>query len=371
MMDAQMNSQMNSPMESAFGVYVHIPFCASKCDYCDFATWTDRHHLTDDYLEAVRADIARSVAAGMAPASSIFVGGGTPSMVPAASLASVIAEIPVTENVEITVECNPDDVTVELLTTYRDAGVNRISLGVQSMVADTLIALGRRHQRANVISAVHAVREVGIPHLNLDIIYGGAGERVSDWESTVTAVLALQPDHISAYALTVEAGTALANDPARHPDDDDQAEKYELVDAMLSQAGFVNYEISNWARPGNECRHNMVYWRQQDYLGFGCAAHSHVQGRRWWNLRTPQRYIDAVVAGASVVAAEETLSPEGRRLEGLQLRLRTAEGVPREAFSLADAAELCEIGLIEAKGARWCLRPAGRLLANEVAMRLR
>lgn len=361
---------MNSADHEAFGVYVHIPFCASKCDYCDFATWTDRHHLTDAYLEAVRIDISREVAAEMAVATSIFVGGGTPSMVPAADLARVITAIPVTDDAEITVECNPDDVTEELLRIYRDAGVNRISLGVQSMVPETLIALGRRHQRANVISAVEAARKVGISQVNLDIIYGGAGERLSDWESTVASVLALGPDHISAYALTVEAGTALANDPARHPDDDDQAEKYELADAMLSDAGFENYEISNWARPGSECRHNMIYWRQQDYFGFGCAAHSHRQGRRWWNLRTPQRYIDAVVAGATVVASEEYLNDAGRRLEGLQLRLRTAEGVPAEALSTADAEELCEIGLIQATVSGWQLSPAGRLLANEVAMRL-
>lgn len=362
---------MSAANLEAFGVYIHIPFCASKCDYCDFATWTDRHHLTETYLEAVRTDIIRTVQAAMAPATSIFVGGGTPSMVPAADLARVIAEIPITADAEITVECNPDDVTLELLETYRSAGVNRISLGVQSMVAETLIALGRRHQRANVIAAVRAAREVGIPQINLDIIYGGAGERVSDWESTVTSVLALEPDHISAYALTVEAGTALANDPTRHPDDDDQAEKYELADALLADAGFVNYEISNWARPGSECRHNMVYWRQQDYLGFGCAAHSHVQGRRWWNLRTPQRYIDAVTAGATVVAAEENLDAQGRRLEGLQLSLRTASGVPADAFSTADAEDLCEMGLIRANGSQWQLTRAGRLLANEVAMRLR
>lgn len=361
---------MNTVDHEAFGVYVHIPFCASKCDYCDFATWTDRHHLTDTYLEAVHTDISQQVSAGMAVATSIFVGGGTPSMVPASELARVIAAIPVTDRAEITVECNPDDATEDLFRIYRDAGVNRISLGVQSMVPETLIALGRRHQRANVISAVEAARKVGISQINLDIIYGGAGERLSDWESTVTSVIALGPDHISAYALTVEAGTALANDPARHPDDDDQAEKYELVDALLSNAGFENYEISNWARAGSECRHNMVYWRQQDYFGFGCAAHSHRQGRRWWNLRTPQRYIEAVSAGATVVAAEEHLDDNGRRLEGLQLRLRTKEGVPAEAFAPDDAEELCEIGLIQATVSGWQLSPAGRLLANEVAMRL-
>jgi putative oxygen-independent coproporphyrinogen III oxidase len=357
--------------DAAFGVYIHIPFCVSKCDYCDFATWTDRHHLTGPYLDAVRTDITRQVENNMPVATSIFVGGGTPSMVPADDLAQVISAIPVSTDVEITVECNPDDVTTELLRAYRLVGVNRISLGVQSMVPSTLVALGRRHQRANVISAVASAREVGIERINLDIIYGGAGERLSDWEATVTGVLALEPEHISAYALTVEAGTPLAADPLRHPDDDDQAEKYELTEALLAEAGLENYEISNWARPGGECRHNMIYWRQQDYFGFGCAAHSHHNGRRWWNLRTPQRYIDAVQAEASVVASQEHLDPEARRLEGLQLSLRTREGVAFDAFAPADAEELVQIGLIQNTSTGWQLSPAGRLLANEVAMRLR
>jgi putative oxygen-independent coproporphyrinogen III oxidase len=353
-----------------FGVYIHIPFCASKCDYCDFATWTDRHHLTQDYLAAVRTDISRQVSQGMPIATSIFVGGGTPSMVPAADLARVIAAVPVTDDAEVTVECNPDDVNVDLLGVYQSVGVNRISLGVQSMVPSTLIALGRRHQRANVISAVEAIRTVGIPRFNLDIIYGGAGERLSDWESTVQGVVELGSDHVSAYALTVEAGTPLAADPLRHPDDDDQAEKYEWVEQALTRAGLMNYEISNWARPGSESRHNLLYWRQQEYIGFGCAAHSHRDGQRWWNLRTPQRYLEAVQSGVSVVASQERLDAESRRLEGLQLQLRTRDGVPRGAFSERDANELEEVGLIEPTEAGWRLTIAGRLLTNEVAMRL-
>jgi putative oxygen-independent coproporphyrinogen III oxidase len=353
-----------------FGVYIHIPFCASKCDYCDFATWTDRHHLTQEYLAAVHTDISRQVSQGMPTATSIFVGGGTPSMVPAADLARVIAAVPITNDAEVTVECNPDDVNVDLLRAYQAAGVNRISLGVQSMVPSTLIALGRRHERANVITAVEAIRSVGIPNFNLDIIYGGAGERLSDWESTINGVLELEPNHVSAYALTVEAGTPLAADPLRHPDDDDQAEKYERVEEALTQAGLANYEISNWARPGAESRHNLLYWRQQDYIGFGCAAHSHRDGQRWWNLRTPQRYLEAVQSGVSVIASQERLDAEARCLEGLQLRLRTRDGVPKHAFSELDANELVEVGLIAPTEAGWRLTVAGRLLANEVAMRL-
>ena len=165
------------------------------------------------------------------------------------------------------------------------------------MVPHVLAALGRTHDPANVERAVAAVRAVGLPTFNLDIIYGAAGESLADWETTVRRTLELDPPHVSAYALTVEAGTPLADDPARHPDDDVQADEYELADDLLSAAGLANYEVSNWARPGHECRHNLLYWRQHDYRGFGCAAHSHRAGRRWWNLRTPERYIAAVGRG--------------------------------------------------------------------------
>ncbi|MGK0276760.1 MAG: putative oxygen-independent coproporphyrinogen III oxidase, partial [Ilumatobacter sp.] len=210
-----------------FGVYVHIPFCASKCDYCAFATWTDRHHLTDAYLGALSAEIERAVAGGMAVADTVFVGGGTPTLVPPERLAAVIALIPKAPDAEVTVECNPDDVTSEMLRAFVDGGVNRVSIGVQSMSAHVLTALGRTHDRDNVVRAVEAVRAVGLPTFNLDLIYGAAGESLSDWEETVEGALSHKPPHVSAYGLTVEAGTPLAGQPGRHPDDDDQADKYE------------------------------------------------------------------------------------------------------------------------------------------------
>ena len=212
-------------------------------------------------------------------------------------------------------------------------------------------------------------RSGGIERLNLDLIYGGAGETLQDWESTLEQIIDLSPDHVSAYALTVEAGTPLADDPSRHPDDDDQADKYLLADSMLSAAGFTNYEISNWAKPDNECAHNLLYWRQGDYLGFGCAAHSHRSGRRWWNVRTPERYIDLIQSNDSVEASAEDLDPERRRIEGLQLSLRTREGVPADSLSISDR-ELLE-PLIVVDGENLVLSTEGRLLANEVAIRLR
>ncbi len=357
---------------TAFGAYVHIPFCASKCDYCAFATWTDRHHLIDEYLAALGCEVAAAVADGLPPADSVFVGGGTPTLVAPAALAEVIAAIPVRPGAEVTVECNPDDVAVGLLEEYVAAGVNRVSVGVQSMSPHVLAALGRTHDPANVVGAVGAIRAVGLPSFNLDLIYGAAGESVDDWEATVREALELDPPHVSAYGLTVEPGTPLAAEPDRHPDDDDQADKYELADELLSAAGLANYEVSNWSRPGHESRHNALYWRQGNYRGFGCAAHSHQDGVRWWNVRTPDRYVDSIQRGRSVVAASETLDEEARRVEGLQLVLRTRDGVPADAFA-PEALELLG-GLVVAHPLhpeRLSLTRAGRLMANEVSLRLR
>jgi len=354
------------------GVYLHIPFCSSKCDYCAFATWTDRHHLTTAYLDALRTEIAVAVDAGLAIADTIFVGGGTPTLVPPELLAGVIESIPRAANAEVTVECNPDDVTAEMLRSFVDGGVNRVSIGVQSMSAHVLASLGRTHDRANVERAVDAVRAVGLPTFNLDLIYGAAGESIGDWESTVVGALALDPPHVSAYGLTVEAGTQLAAEPARHPDDDDQAGKYDIVESRLTAAGLANYEVSNWARPGHESRHNFIYWRQQNYRGFGCAAHSHRNGRRWWNVRTPDRYIDLVAAGRSVEASFEELDGEQRRSERQQLTLRTRDGVERSAFD-DDTLELVGEMLVEhpADPDRVVLTRAGRLMANEISVRMR
>lgn len=351
------------------GAYVHIPFCAKRCDYCAFATWTDRQHLTTCYLDAVYTDIMRASAQGLAPVTSIFVGGGTPSLVEPRELMRVVGAIPRTADAEVTIECNPDDVTAEMMTVFHDAGVNRISLGVQSLVPHVLTALGRTHDPDNVARAVDHVRAAGMPTFNLDIMYGAAGETLGDWEHTLVGIVALDPPHVSAYGLTVEAGTPLASTPERHPDDDDQADKYELADTLLTASGRPWYEVSNWARPGHECRHNLTTWAQGDYRGFGCAAHSHGAGRRWWNVRTPDRYVDLVERGDSVEAAGESLNAQARHLEGLHLALRTRFGVPSSAFDPADL-ELLE-GLVEHDGGRVMLTRSGRLLANEVSLRVR
>jgi oxygen-independent coproporphyrinogen-3 oxidase len=363
-----------------FGYYVHIPFCARRCDYCAFATWTDRSHLIERYLDACRRQITRAVADGAAAATSIFVGGGTPSLVPAPQLAAVLDAIPrargldpvergeAADAVEVTVECNPDTVTAELLEVYHEAGVNRLSFGVQSMIPHVLRALGRTHDVGNVRRSVALARDAGFDNLNLDLIFGAAGESIDDWSRTLDAALDLRPPHVSAYALTVEPGTPLATDASRHPNDDDQASKYALASERLATAGLDWYEISNFARPGYECRHNLLYWRQGNYLGIGCAAHSHEDGRRWWNVRTPERYIDAVAAGRSCEAAGEQLDDNERALERLQLALRTRDGVPADVLPVEDVDMR---RLIVRRGDRAVLTVEGRLLANEVAMRLR
>lgn len=356
-------------MSEPFGVYLHVPFCAARCDYCSFATWTDRHHLVDAYLASCRAHADRLVAEGMPAATSIFVGGGTPSLVPAADLVSVLQRIPQAPGCEVTVECNPDDVDEELVTSYRAGGVTRLSFGVQSTSPHVLRALGRSHDRDNVHRAVELARAAGFTSFNLDVIYGGAGETLEDWKATLADVVAMDPPHVSAYALTVEAGTPLADDPARHPDDDDQADKYLAATEILGAAGLMGYEISNWSRPGHECRHNLLYWTMGEYQGLGCAAHSHRDGRRFWNLRTPDRYIAAVQAGETVEAAGERLAPEERELEALQLSIRTSHGVPAAALDV-DALP----GLVQPAPEdpdRVVLTVHGRLLANEVAVRLR
>ncbi|MDA2957754.1 MAG: radical SAM family heme chaperone HemW [Actinomycetota bacterium] len=351
-----------------FGVYVHVPFCRHRCDYCAFATFTDRDHLMVRYVEAVRAEVRREIETGMKSADTVFFGGGTPSRLAPELLMSILDVIPRTSGAEVTVECNPDDVSLEMFRVFADRGVNRISFGVQSMQGHVLASLGRTHDPENVRRGVDAARGIGLS-FNLDVIYGAHGETVEDWERTVRSVVALDPPHVSAYGLTVEAGTPLADRPDNHPDDDRQAEMYEVADDLLATAGLLNYEVSNWARPGHESRHNRVYWNQGDYRGFGSAAHSHDRGRRWWNVRTPDRYVEAIETGRSPQSSEEVLDAETRRIEGLQLALRTRGGVPIEAFAPTDLELLDE--MLEVVGERVVLTRRGRLMANEVSMRLR
>jgi len=355
--------------EQALGVYVHIPFCSRRCDYCAFATWTDPPHLAAAYVDACLTQLRRAYEAGLGRAATVFFGGGTPSQLPADELARLLDGIHRNDDSEITVECNPEDVTSSLLCSYAAAGVNRVSLGVQSVVPHVLRSLGRQHDTEATLRAAQAVGAAGFGSFSVDLIFGAAGETDADWATSLEAVLGLDPcpPHVSAYALQAEPGTPLWRDASRHPDDDVQARRYEMADAMFEAAGLPWYEISNWARPGHECRHNQNYWRQGEYLGVGCAAHSHLGGRRFWNVRTPERYISAVGSRDSAVAGEERLDPDQRMSEALELAIRTREGVDAAALPQSDALE----DLFERVGDRAVLTRKGRLLANEVACRLR
>jgi len=357
------------PSGRPFGFYVHVPFCRHRCDYCAFATYTDRDHLMEAYAAACVTELERAVEReGVPPATSVFFGGGTPSRLPADLLVSVLDAAPRRPGAEVTVECNPEDVTAELLATYRRAGVTRISLGVQSTVGHVLEGLGRRHGPGHVTDAAALVAGAGFDSWNLDLIIGGAGERDQDWERSLSDLLGLAspPPHLSAYALSVEPGTPLARTPDRHPDDDVQATRYETTDRVLTGAGYRWEEISNWARPGHECRHNHLYWEQGDYRGIGSAAHSHRDGRRWWNVRTPDRFVALVADDRSTEAGEEVLDEPARAFETLALALRTSAGVPDAA--LPDDPDLD--GLVDRSSGRAVLTVRGRLLATAVTQRL-
>jgi oxygen-independent coproporphyrinogen-3 oxidase len=364
------------------GVYVHIPFCASKCDYCDFATWTDRSALIDDYVDACVTDVRTRVRDGTLDAvTSIFVGGGTPSLLPADALARILDEIPRVADAEVTVECNPESVDGPKLARYRAAGVNRCSFGVQSFRPHVLAALGRRHDVPAVTRAVDAARDHGFETFNLDLIYGTVGESPDDWRATLDATLALDPPHVSAYALTVEPATPLGQRVAAGavpaPDDDDQAGKYELTDDVLTGAGLDWYEVSNWARPGHECRQHLLYWDQGDYVAIGCAAHGHRSGHRTWNVRTPERYIERIRAGVAPESGGEHLDPATRAEEAFALALRTRRGAVPPPGTTAEVADLVADGLLTpvptasaADPGRVTLTRRGRLLASAVTVRL-
>lgn len=371
---------MNRPADR-LGVYVHIPFCAHRCGYCDFATWTDKEDLIEAYVDACVVDAGRNWDPGSAPADTVFFGGGTPSLIPAASLLRILHAIPRRAGAEVTVECNPDRVDPEKLTEYRTGGVTRISLGMQSVRPHVLGTLGRTHDPDGVARAVAWAREIGFTHVNVDVIYGTAGESMEDWRATLDAALALEVDHVSAYALTIEPSTplgrAVATGTIDAPDDDDQAAKYLLADEMLTAANFVNYEISNWARAGGECAHNRDTWNQADYIAIGCAAHGHRSGRRVWNVRTPERYIAAIAAGRTPEAGSRVLRPDERAEERFQLALRTAAGAPlARPWSAAVATQLRDLERAGLVRSDWehtgvvVLTARGRLVAGDLTARL-
>jgi putative oxygen-independent coproporphyrinogen III oxidase len=380
-----------------FGVYVHVPFCESRCGYCDFNTYTaaelpgvSRGSYADTLLREVHlaADVL-AAGAGLReripPVSTIFFGGGTPTLLPAEHLGLVIKEVADTfglaPDVEITTEANPETVTPGYLAKLREAGFSRISLGMQSAVPRVLQVLDRKHRPGRPQEAVAEAHAAGFEHVNLDLIYGAPYESDEDWRASLEAAIAAGPDHISAYALVVEEGTALhrqvSSGVVPAPDDDVMADRYVMADELLSSAGYEWYEVSNWARtPEAACRHNELYWSDANWWGFGPGAHSHVSGVRWWNVKHPSRYAAAVDAGQSPAAGRETLDASTRYTERIMLAIRMRAGLPtQELTDKARAAlpQLASWGLVDHDGLREdrvVLTQRGRLLADGVVREL-
>jgi putative oxygen-independent coproporphyrinogen III oxidase len=385
-----------------FGFYVHVPFCRVRCGYCDFNTYTPAElrpptgvpPATDatvrGWADSVRAEVAmarRVLGDRDVPVSTVFFGGGTPTMLPPQELAGVLRCIRdafgLAENAEVTTEANPDSVDAGSLTELRANGIGRISFGMQSAVPHVLATLDRTHDAARLPDVVAAARGAGFDEISLDLIYGTPGESLDDWRKSLDAALSLEPDHLSAYALIVEPGTALGRRVDRGevpaPVDDDQADKYELADDALSEAGYAWYELSNWARgAAHRCRHNLLYWTGGDWWGAGPGAHSHVRGVRWWNVKHPAAYADRLGRDESPAQAREVLDDETRRVERVLLESRLAAGLPcavLEPRARAELPALAAEGMVRlepdaATPERLVLTRRGRLLADLVVQRL-
>jgi oxygen-independent coproporphyrinogen-3 oxidase len=374
--------------ERGFGVYLHVPFCASRCGYCDFNTYTAAE-LGGGGAQAAYAntllsevDLAVRVLDGTAPrVSTVFVGGGTPTLLPVDDLARMLDGIDkafgLAADAEITTEANPESVSPESLRRLRSAGFTRISLGMQSAVPHVLEMLDRRHTPGRAVAAAEEARAAGFAHVNLDLIYGTPGEAADDFAASLQAAIDAGVDHVSAYSLIVEDGTRLAQRVRRgeipEPDDDVAADRYLAADAALTAAGLDWYEVSNWARPGAACRHNLLYWRGGDWWGFGPGAHSHVGGVRWWNVRHPSAYAGRLADGVTPAQARERLSAEERRTEEVLLRLRLADGLPTDGMPPRAISEQVSAGLLDPTAAargRAVLTLPGRLLADAVVRAL-
>jgi oxygen-independent coproporphyrinogen-3 oxidase len=381
--------------ERPLGIYLHVPFCATRCGYCDFNTYTASELgpgvSRDGYPELAAAEIrfaAKVLAARsgtVPPVSTVFVGGGTPTLLTPRQLGGMLAvvreEFGLTPGAEVSVESNPDSVDVLALDELVEAGFTRISFGMQSSANHVLAVLDRTHTPGRAAECARWARAAGFAGVNLDLIYGTPGESDVDWAGSITSALDAEPDHISAYALIVEDGTRLAAQVRRGdlpaPDDDVLAARYEMADAAFAAAGLSWYEVSNWAAsPSARCRHNVGYWTGGDWWGIGPGAHSHVGGVRWWNVRHPREYAARIGAGISPGAGRELLGAAEQNLERVLLGIRLVEGLPLGDLDLtgrAAAARLTEDGLLEPgalDAGRAVLTLRGRLLADAVVREL-
>ena len=387
-------------MSRRLSFYVHIPYCVKRCGYCDFNTYTPTDLLSQSstnndsagvqtvangYIDLViqEIELARRTV-GKASVPTIFFGGGTPTLLPARDLLRIVDAISgrfsLERRCEVTVEANPDSVTKESLATLRAGGINRISFGMQSAVPHVLKVLDRTHRSENLVSATQWAKEVGFDHISVDLIYGTPGESLDDWKVSIDAALALPIDHISAYALIVEQGTKLARQvnsgEITMPDDDETAEKYRMADDSFSQAGFTWYELSNWARPGGECRHNIAYWQNSEWWGLGPGAHSHIENSRWWNVKHPNTYRAKITANETPIQEREELSLDNQRTENLMLAIRMKAGIALKNLSEEQcvAAEKY-VGSEHLDLEKWergalVLTQSGRLIADRIVREL-
>jgi putative oxygen-independent coproporphyrinogen III oxidase len=368
-----------------FGVYIHVPFCVTRCGYCDFNTYTPAELggvNPDAWLQVLRSELELAAARLSAPTvQTVFVGGGTPSLLGGERLAAVLAAVRdnfvLASDAEVTTEANPESTWPEMFAALRSAGYTRISLGMQSVAPGVLATLDRVHSPGRAVAAAAEALAAGFEHVNLDLIYGTPGESDDDLARSVDAAIEAAVDHVSAYALVVEEGTALARRVRRGeiaaPNDDVLAHRYELVDARLRAAGFDWYEVSNWSRPGGQCRHNLGYWDGGQWWGAGPGAHSFIGTTRWWNVKHPNTYAQLLAETRLPVAGFEQLNAENRHTEDVLLRIRLRQGLP---LSLLDAAEreraaiAVDDGLLIGDGDQLVLTDRGRLLADGVVRML-
>jgi oxygen-independent coproporphyrinogen-3 oxidase len=390
----------------AFGIYVHVPFCATRCGYCDFNTYTSAElggASPEGWLAALRAELglaaarlaapnpdvaARAapnpdVAARAAPplVNTVFVGGGTPSLLGGAGLTAVLDAVrdhfTLAPDAEVTTEANPESTSPQLFGQLRSAGFTRVSLGMQSVAPHVLAVLDRVHSPGRALDAAREARVAGFDHINIDLIYGTPGESDDDLRRSVDAAIDAGVDHVSGYALVVEDGTALARRVRRGeiaaPDDDVHAQRYELLDARLSASGFDWYEVSNWSRPGGECRHNIGYWNGGEWWGAGPGAHGYVGSTRWWNIKHPNAYAQSLAEGLLPVADLERLDATTHHVEDVMLRVRLRDGLPVAVLSereRARAETVIDDGLAALDAGRLVLTDRGRLLADAVVRTL-
>jgi oxygen-independent coproporphyrinogen-3 oxidase len=361
------------------GIYVHVPFCLTRCGYCDFNAYAGLDALKPRYLRALLAEAALAAPSWSGTQiASVFLGGGTPTTMSPPNLEELLSTIrdlfEVTDDAEITTEANPDTVDERSLSRLLGSGFERLSMGAQSFDPVVLGALERLHSPEGVRRAFAAARAVGYVNVNLDLIYGADGETLESWERTLQETVALAPEHVSAYALTIEPATPLGRKVAAGevpaPDPDVQADMFGLACAVLGDAGYRHYEVSNWAKPGFECRHNLGYWERRPYVGLGAGAHSYRDDVRWWNVRPPEEYLATVERGELPIGGSESLDPQDAYLEEVFLRLRTLEGIPSSWVDDDRAAPFLESGLLIDDLGTLVPTERGMLLLNELVLAL-